>query len=90
MTIPWVVSGDVVENIVVSLPWERQEVLAGMLVRAGCVCRVGDCTGDVTRVTDLFALQERNNSKHGMILSDQGDGPGYGIHASESRASRVE
>ena len=59
MTIPWVVSGDVMEKIAVSLPWERQEGLAGVLVRAGCVCRVGGCTGDVTRVTDLLALQEK-------------------------------
>ena len=81
MTIPWVVSGDVVENIVVSLPWERQEVLVGVLVRVGRVCRVGGYTGDVTR-SQIYLRCEGSNSKHGTILNGQRDGPEYGIYTS--------
>ena len=57
MTIPWVVSGDGVEIIVVSWQWERQGVLVGVLVEAGCVYRVGGYMGDGTTVTDLLALR---------------------------------
>ena len=41
-----VVSDDVAENVVVSSQWGRQGVLAGVLVGAGSVYRVGGCTSD--------------------------------------------
>ena len=69
MIIRQVVSNDVVENVVVSSQWGRQGVLAGVLVGAGCVYRVGaaQVMGNDTMVMDLLALRG-SNSKHETIL----------------------
>ena len=76
MAIPWAVSRGVMENVLVSSQWEREGGLAGVLVGAAHAMSKGS------------QIYLRCDSKHGTILNDQRDGPGYRIYASESESSR--
>ena len=89
MAIPWAVSRDVMENVLVSSQWEREGGLAGVLVGACCVHKVGAARA-MSKGSQIYLRCERSDSKHGTILNDQRDGPGHGIYAreSESESSR--
>ena len=93
MTIPWVVSGDGVEIIVVSSHWERQGVLVGVLVEAGCVFRILNTESGAAWVTaqgsQIRLHCEGSDSKHGTILKGQRGDREY-KHVGARQANELE